>query len=115
MNPAEIMAHQPMAEAPPPPVRRPNAPGLRFGPQAEAIAAAIAKKHGIELAVLRGPSARKPIVAARHEAMYAIYATRKYSTPTIGAWFGGRDHTTVLHGVRKHESRLRAEAEKAAA
>lgn len=46
-------------------------------------------------------------VKARQRAFYALRnCGAGYSLPTIGRWFGGRDHTTVLHGVRAHEARL---------
>lgn len=32
--------------------------------------------------------------------------TDRYSFPQIGAFLGGMDHTSVLHGVRRHEQRL---------
>lgn len=45
--------------------------------------------------------------------MTAIYEVRKQrpdmSFPAIGRWFGGRDHTTILHSVRKIAG-LRGEA-----
>ena len=33
--------------------------------------------------------------------MYLMREDTKHSLPAIGAELGGRDHTTVLHGVRK--------------
>ncbi|WP_029620229.1 helix-turn-helix domain-containing protein [Pseudorhizobium marinum] len=39
---------------------------------------------------------------ARQTAMYAVRKERPtLSLPVIGRWFGGRDHTTVLHSIRK--------------
>lgn len=51
---------------------------------------------------IRGPRRCRYIVAARQECMYAIYNERRdVSFPMIGRFFGGRDHTTVLHAVHK--------------
>mgnify|MGYP001562053514 FL=1 len=38
---------------------------------------------------------------ARHIACYLAATTTTYSLPQIGCQFGGRDHTTVLHGRDK--------------
>lgn len=43
------------------------------------------------------------IVYARHVAMYVAYMVTNNSTPAIGRIFGNRDHTTVLHAIRKIE------------
>ena len=48
-------------------------------------------------------SKRRPnsIALPRQVAMYLAKETTQKSLPEIGELFGGRDHTTVLHGVRK--------------
>ena len=43
------------------------------------------------------------LVLARQAAMYVCRALTDDSLPSIGRSFGGRDHTTVLHAVRKIE------------
>lgn len=61
---------------------------------------------------IRGPRRCRFIVAARQECMYSIYTERRdVSFPMIGRFFGGRDHTTVLHAVHK----IRAQREGKAA
>jgi len=47
-----------------------------------------------------------PIILPRQVAMYLCKKTTTYSLPRIGGRFGGRDHTTVLHAVRKIERLL---------
>lgn len=42
-----------------------------------------------------------PVVRARQIAMYLCKILTLRSLPEIGRKFGGRDHTTVLHSVRK--------------
>ena len=51
---------------------------------------------------------RRELVRARQVAMYLCKHLTTRSLPEIGRKFGGRDHTTVLHGVNKIEQ-LRAE------
>lgn len=42
----------------------------------------------------------------RQEAMYLCRRLTKHSMPQIGRFFGGRDHTTVLHAIRSTEQRM---------
>lgn len=51
----------------------------------------------------------KPIVRARHVAMYLAKTMTPRSLPEIGRRFGGRDHTTVIHAVRKVEADMAAD------
>ena len=46
----------------------------------------------------------RTIVRPRQVAMYLSKVLTPRSLPEIGRRFGGRDHTTVLHAVRKIES-----------
>lgn len=51
---------------------------------------------------------RSRIVARpRQVAMYLAKALTEHSLPEIGRKFGGRDHTTIIHGVRKIEELLK--------
>lgn len=50
----------------------------------------------------RGP---RELMHARQWAMALLRETGRFSYPQIGAYLGGRDHTTVLHGVRAHRRR----------
>jgi chromosomal replication initiator protein len=52
---------------------------------------------------LRGYSRVRGLVLARQAAMYVCRQVTDDSLPAIGRAFGGRDHSTVLHGVRKIE------------
>jgi hypothetical protein len=49
-------------------------------------------------------------VAARHEVMYRMKHETALSHAEIGRQMG-RDHTTIMSGVRKHELRIRARGE----
>lgn len=62
----------------------------------------IARRHGLTRADLTGPSRLRTIVRVRMLAM-AVLARRfpDMSLKQIGRHFGGRDHTTVLHALRK--------------
>lgn len=66
----------------------------------------VAIKHGLTLADLIGPYRAPKVAHARQEAMWVLFQERRWSYPQIGRFFGGRDHTTIMHGVRRHQSRL---------
>jgi chromosomal replication initiator protein len=40
--------------------------------------------------------------------MYLIYDMTRTPYMTIGDFLGGRDHTTILHGVRKIEEEIKS-------
>jgi chromosomal replication initiator protein len=48
-----------------------------------------------------GASRSRPLVTARQIAMYLCRELTELSLPKIGVYFGGRDHTTVMHAERK--------------
>lgn len=61
-------------------------------------------KHNIKPEAITGVSRSKPVVEARHEAIWRARKERPdMSLPLIGKAFGGRDHTTVLSAIRKIE------------
>lgn len=49
---------------------------------------------------------QKQIVLARHVAFWIAKKVTLWSLPEVGRRIGGRDHTTVLHGVRKMEVKM---------
>jgi len=51
------------------------------------------------------------VVRARQVAMYLTKEMTGFSFPALGRQFGYRDHTTVLHGVRKIERLLTIDAD----
>ena len=53
---------------------------------------------------LCGSSRSRSLVMARQIAMYLCRELTDLSLPKIGAHFGGRDHTTVIHANRKIEA-----------
>lgn len=73
------------------------------------LAKAIASLYGIEFDQMISDRRSKHLVVPRQHAMWAIREYTKLSLPAIGRVLGGRDHTTVLHGCRQHERRMRGE------
>lgn len=70
------------------------------------IIAEVALKHGITAEDITSESRSGPIVQARQEAMWRARQETDLSLPALGRRFGGRDHTTVLYGIRHHQARL---------
>ena len=71
---------------------------------------AASKIYRVPADKITSDSRTRPLVDARQAAMYVTRHTMGMSYPDIGRAFGDRDHTTVLHAVRKIE-RLMGERE----
>jgi hypothetical protein len=66
-----------------------------------------AAKHRISVADLIGQSRERRYVRPRQEAMYRVFTECPHiSYPESGRRMGGRDHTTVLNGVKRHCARI---------
>jgi hypothetical protein len=65
----------------------------------------VAEKYGVTVPELKGP-ARTPLklVQARFEACWLGNKFHRLPLTVIARLMGGRDHTTVLHSVRKYEA-----------
>lgn len=74
--------------------------------QVDRIQSVVARYFGKTRSELLSKSRHSSIVGPRHIAMYLAKELTDYSLPEIGRRFGGRDHTTVLHAVRKIEGLL---------
>lgn len=66
----------------------------------------IANQYHIKLIDIRGPKRQKNITNARHIAMFLIKDQLDLPLIEIGRYFGNRDHTSVMHAVRKIEQSL---------
>ena len=62
----------------------------------------------LSTADLMSKSRSRPLTQARHIAMYLMRENTGLSLVKIGEIFGGRDHTTALHGIKKVEADMRA-------
>lgn len=78
------------------------------------IAYTVAEDYGVSVEDLQGPRRTSALVEARQCFMWradqVVQGERKrWSRCEIGRYLA-RDHTTVIHGVRRHEKRLVEEA-----
>lgn len=74
------------------------------------IISEVCSKHRVTKGELLSARRQPHLVVARHEAMYRMIKETSMSLPAIGRRMGGRDHTTVLYGIRKHAAKLEAPA-----
>ncbi|MCD6116092.1 chromosomal replication initiator protein DnaA [bacterium] len=73
----------------------------------EEIQSVVCNHFDIPDDLLRGKSRKKEIAFARQVAMYLCKEMTQYSLKSIGLHFGGRDHTTIIHGVRTIKNLLK--------
>lgn len=66
----------------------------------------ISKHYGIKPLELRGHNRIKHFVKPRHVAMYILNQDVGLPLTEIARWFSHRDHTSVLHGVKKIQEEL---------
>lgn len=72
------------------------------------IVTAVAKCYGLTFFDLLKKRRTPHLVRARHHAMWELKRSTFMSFPEIAKLLGGMDHTTVMHGVRKHQERIEA-------
>jgi chromosomal replication initiator protein len=70
----------------------------------EDIQRVVARQYNVSRADLLSSRRTANVVRPRQVAMYLAKTLTLRSLPEIGRRFGGRDHTTVLHAVRKIEN-----------
>lgn len=98
----EALGDEPIAEAP---------PQLTI----QSIIDAVTVYYGVKLADLQSKRRHRSITVPRQVCMYLArkHCTR-YSLEEIGGYFGGRDHTTVMHAIRTTDDRVKLEPDFAA-
>ncbi|MEP1612855.1 MAG: chromosomal replication initiator protein DnaA [Roseobacter sp.] len=69
----------------------------------EEIQRKVSDHYNIRLSDMIGPKRLRSYARPRQVAMYLCKKLTSRSLPEIGRRFGGRDHTTVMHGVKRIE------------
>jgi chromosomal replication initiator protein len=87
-------------------------PGESIGPtsvglNSETIQQAVAKEWGVTTEGLRSKTRTKALTAPRQVAMYLMRELLSLQLVEIGAAFGGRDHSTVIHSLERVAVTLR--------
>lgn len=73
---------------------------------AKRIVREVADKYGITVLDLVSERRQKLLCTARHEAAYRLRHETTWSTPRIGGFLGGRDHTSILNSIKQHAKRV---------
>lgn len=73
------------------------------------ILQSICRVYSISKADILGPRRQKNLSEARQMCFWFFKQELSLSYPVIGKMFGGRDHTTVMHGVSKVEKMIKEE------
>lgn len=82
-------------------------------PRIEEVQRLVAKHYNVSKQDLLSMRRTRSIVRPRQIAMYLSKEMTSRSLPEIGRRFGNRDHTTVLHAVRKIEELLKKDTKMA--
>ena len=77
----------------------------------EEIQRKVAEHYTIRLSDMIGPKRVRTFARPRQVAMYLAKRLTNRSLPEIGRRFGGRDHTTVMHGVRRIEGLISSDSQ----
>ncbi|MGI3164055.1 chromosomal replication initiator protein DnaA [Pseudooceanicola sp. 200-1SW] len=77
----------------------------------EEIQRRVAEHYNIRLSDMIGPKRVRSFARPRQIAMYLCKKLTSRSLPEIGRRFGGRDHTTVMHGVKRIEELMQQDAQ----
>ena len=77
--------------------------------RAESIIRVVSQAFKLKASEIKSASRKKSVVRSRGVAAYLLRDLLKISYSKIGSFFGGRDHSTVMHSVSKIESDLQTD------
>lgn len=75
---------------------------------ARRVVSVVGQKTKISTADMIGKARQKELVLARQIVMYLLREEYKFSLASIGDVLGGRDHTTIMHGVEKIKNEIKS-------
>jgi chromosomal replication initiator protein len=76
----------------------------------ESVQNAVAKHFHLKISELKATSRARSVTVPRQIAMYLVRKYTGLGYKEVGGYFGGKDHTTVMHACRKVEAELETEA-----
>ena len=79
--------------------------------QIQTIIDTVTEFYGVKMTDLQSKRRQRSIALPRQICMYLARKLTRFSLEEIGGYFGGRDHTTVMHAVRTVEDRCGLDAD----
>ncbi len=79
--------------------------------QIQTIINAVTDFYGVKMTDLQSKRRQRSIALPRQMCMFLARKNTRHSLEEIGGYFGGRDHTTVMHAVRTIEERREGDTE----
>ncbi len=77
----------------------------------ELVQKIVAESYGIKISDLKSKRRTKTVVLPRQVAMYLCRNLANASLPEIGNFFGGKDHSTVIHAIKVIEEKKGKDAD----
>lgn len=80
-------------------------PTSQSGPTIQVIMGAVTEFYGLRVPDLQSKRRQRSVALPRQVCMYLARRNTRLSLEEIGGYFGGRDHTTVMHAIRSVEDK----------
>ena len=77
----------------------------------EAIAKAAARAYAVKLSEMRSNTRSRTVVTARNMALLIARESTEATLQDLGRYFAGRDHSTILHGIRSIAKKMEIDDE----
>jgi chromosomal replication initiator protein len=77
----------------------------------QTIISVVTDFYGVKMTDLQSKRRQRSIALPRQVCMFLARRNTRFSLEEIGGYFGGRDHTTVMHAVRTVEERCETDHE----
>ena len=76
----------------------------------DSIAKVVSNYYKITLGDIKGKSRKKEVAMARHMAMFISHQILKKTLEEIGEYYSNRDHSTVIHGIKKIQNLIKEDS-----
>jgi chromosomal replication initiator protein len=76
----------------------------------EIITKAVSAYYRLAIGDIKGKTRKKEVALARHIAMYMSHKILKKTLEEIGEFFENRDHSTVIHGIKKIQNLIKEDS-----
>lgn len=88
-----------------------TAPDLSREITIDDIIEVVCEHYGVKLSDLQSKRRQKSIALPRQVCMFLTRKQTRYSLEEVGGYFGGRDHTTVMHAVKTVDQKRKQDPE----